>query len=137
MTAAPTERQGTLAPPGPAGTVVNEFIGAIERRDLDAAVALMTDDVVYDNVPMAAITGRDQVRAILGPFVEGASAVEFVVFRQAESAGLVMNERLDRFEIGGKWLEIPVAGVFEVADGKIALWRDYFDLATFTGQSQK
>jgi limonene-1,2-epoxide hydrolase len=29
---------------------------------------------------------------------------------------------------------LPVAGVFEVRDGKIAAWRDYFDLATFTKQ---
>jgi limonene-1,2-epoxide hydrolase len=135
MTAAPSERQGTMAPAGPAGAVVNEFIAAIERRDLAGAVSLLAEDVVYDNVPMGVINGREQVQTTLGPFIEGSSRVEFIVFRQAESAGLVMNERLDRFEMGEKWVEIPVAGVFEVVDGQIALWRDYFDLATFTGQS--
>jgi limonene-1,2-epoxide hydrolase len=134
MTVAPSERQGTVAPPGPAGKIINEFIAAIERRDVETAVSLMTDDVVYDNVPMGVVNGRDQVQTFLGPFVEGSKEVEFVVYRQAESGGLVMNERLDRFLIGDKWLEIPVAGVFEVVEGKIALWRDYFDLATFTGQ---
>jgi limonene-1,2-epoxide hydrolase len=33
--------------------------------------------------------------------------------------------------MGEKWIEIPLTGVFEVKNGKIALWRDYFDLAMF------
>ena len=134
MTAAPSERTGTVAEPGPAGAIVNQFIAALERRDVDAALALVADDIVYDNVPMGAVTGADGVRAALGPFISGAGAVEWLVFRQAEWGGLVMNERLDRFKIADKWVEIPVAGLFEVVNGKIALWRDYFDLATFTNQ---
>ena len=41
-------------------------------------------------------------------------------------------ERLDRFSVGGKPVELPIAGVFEIRDGKIAAWRDYFDMATWT-----
>ena len=134
MTAAPPERSGTVADPGPAGAVVNEFIAALERQDVDAALALVADDIVYDNVPMGAVTGVDGVRAALGPFISGAGGVEWLVFRQSEWGSLVMNERLDRFKVADKWVEIPVAGLFEVVDGKIALWRDYFDLATFTNQ---
>ena len=44
----------------------------------------------------------------------------------------------DRFKIGDGWLEMPVAGFFEVnGDGLITLWRDYFDLATYTDQMAK
>lgn len=47
----------------------------------------------------------------------------------------MFNERLDRFRIGGGWLELPVAGVFEVdGDGAITLWRDYFDMGTYQRQ---
>ena len=134
MTAAPSERTGTVAEPGPAGAIVNQFIAALERQDVDAALALVADDIVYDNVPMGAVNGPDGVRAALGPFIAGAGGVEWLVFRQSEWGGLVMNERLDRFKIADKWVEIPVAGLFEVVNGKIALWRDYFDLATFTNQ---
>ncbi len=28
------------------------------------------------------------------------------------------------------WVELPVAGIFEVEDGKITVWHDYFDAAT-------
>jgi limonene-1,2-epoxide hydrolase len=45
-----------------------------------------------------------------------------------------MNERTDRFEIGGTWVDLPVAGVFELRDGRIALWRDYFDLPTIMNE---
>jgi len=47
----------------------------------------------------------------------------------------VMNERSDRFRVGDAWIDLPVAGVFEVGgDGRITLWRDYFDLKMFTDQ---
>ena len=42
-----------------------------------------------------------------------------------------MNERIDRFKMGERWIELPLAGVFEITNGKISLWRDYFDLPTF------
>ena len=49
------------------------------------------------------------------------------------TGSVVMNERTDvmRRKDGGE-ISLPVTGVFEVVDGKIAAWRDYFDLATVT-----
>ena len=47
---------------------------------------------------------------------------------------MVMNERTDRFLINDDWVEIQVMGIFEVVDGKIAHWRDYFDMAKFSAQ---
>lgn len=117
-----------------AADLVTTFIRAIERRDLDAALELVAEGCVYDNVPMATVTGRDAIRATLEPFLAACTDVEWVVSRQVAEGRTVMNERLDRFETGGRWLEIPVMGVFEVDDDRITLWRDYFDLATFTGQ---
>jgi limonene-1,2-epoxide hydrolase len=45
-----------------------------------------------------------------------------------------MNERVDSFVMGPKKIELPVAGVFEIQNGKISAWRDYFDLASFQKQ---
>jgi limonene-1,2-epoxide hydrolase len=50
-------------------------------------------------------------------------------------ADVVMNERFDRFLVGGRWIEVPVAGLFVLRDGRIALWRDYFDAATYRSQT--
>ena len=65
-----------------------------------------------------------------------ASAVEFKILKSLAAGNVVMNERVDIFQMGPKRIELPVAGVFEVNGGKIAAWRDYFDLATWTKQMQ-
>jgi limonene-1,2-epoxide hydrolase len=113
--------------------VVNAFIAAVEARDLDAAVRLMADDVVYDNVPMPTINGTAGVREFLGPFIESSSKVEFEVLRQLADGNTVMNERIDRFFMEAMTVEIPVVGVWEVQGDKIVLWRDYFDMSMATG----
>ncbi len=117
-----------------ANTIVSDFIAAIVARDLDTAVELLADDVLYDNVPMDDVHGRDGVRAALGPFVESCTEIDWVVHRQVAAGDVVMNARTDRFQLGERWIEVPVAGWFEVSDGRITLWRDYFDEATFRDQ---
>jgi limonene-1,2-epoxide hydrolase len=113
---------------------VSEFIRRIEARDVDAALELCADDLEYDNVPMPTANGKEETRAFLGPFVAAADEVEFVVHHQASAGSIVLNERTDRFRTGDRWIEIAVAGVFEVRDGRIVLWRDYFDLGQFQAQ---
>lgn len=115
-----------------AGELVTAFIRALERKDLDAACAMVTADCEYDNVPFAKVYGPDAIRGVLEPFLGACSGVDWVVHHQAETADIVMNERTDRFEMGGTWRELRVAGLFVVREGKIALWRDYFDLGQFT-----
>ncbi len=115
--------------------VVAAFIAAIEAKDIDTAVELLADDVSYENVPMSPIAGKEAVRATLGAFLGSASQVEWPISRQVVAGNVVVNERLDRFQIGNGWLELPVAGFFEVTDqGLISLWRDYFDMSSYTGQ---
>jgi len=117
------------------GDVVAAFIAAIEAKDVDAAIELLADDVSYENVPMSPIAGKEAVRATLGAFLGAASQVEWPIARQVVVGNAVINERLDRFKIGSGWLELPVAGFFEVDEqGLITLWRDYFDMASYTGQ---
>lgn len=114
--------------------LVTEFITAIERGELESALALLSEDVEYDNVPMGKTFGRNAVGKTLAPFLARYDRVEWVVHHQVASGdhthGVVMNERLDRFGKGDSWLEMPVAGLFVVDDGLITLWRDYFDRDT-------
>ncbi len=117
------------------GEVVTALVRACEARDLDTVSALVTDDIEYDNVPIGVVRGPEGVRKVLsGGVTQAASEVEWVVHRQVESGSTVMNERTDRFLVDGVWVEIPIAAVFEVRDGKVALWRDYFDLETYRRQ---
>ena len=81
-------------------------------------------------MPLPPVHGHQGVRDTLDALLSLCTDSEWVVHRQLASGSTVMNERTDRFEMHGKWLDLPVAGVFEVQDGKIVLWRDYFDLPT-------
>ena len=111
--------------------VVDEFIARVVRVDLDAALELVTPDIEYDNVPMGKVFGPDGIKSILGPMIEGLDEVEFAIVRQVAAGNIVMNERVDRFRVGDQWIDLPVAGVFEVNDeGLITLWRDFFDQPT-------
>ncbi len=112
--------------------IVNAFIGALERLDVDTALTFVADDVEYDNVPMGKVFGPDGVRATLTPFIGSCTEVEWRILHQAASGDVVMNERIDRFHMPKGWIEVAVAGLFVVHDGKITLWRDYFDLGAAT-----
>ncbi len=117
--------------------VVTALIRACEARDLDAVEALVTDDIEYDNVPIGKVFGPEGVRRVLsGGVSEAASQVEWVVHRQVASGNTVMNERTDRFLVDNRWIEIPIAAVFEVRGDRVSLWRDYFDLESYRAQRQ-
>jgi limonene-1,2-epoxide hydrolase len=113
-----------------AAEIVDAFIAACEKKDTEAALALVSDDVAYENVGMSTTTGPDAMRDFLGPFFAGVDEVEWVVHRQVSTADVVMNERTDRFRVGDTWAEIRLMGVFVVRDGLISEWRDYFDVST-------
>jgi len=115
-------------------SVVRRFIELIEARDVPAAAELLADDVHYDNVPLGAVDGRETAAAVLSSILDRCSRVEWPVQREAVTGTVVCNERLDRFEMPHGWVEVPVMGVWEVVDGKITLWRDYFDAATYRDQ---
>lgn len=118
--------------------IVDEFIARIVTKNIDGACELVSDDLEYDNVPMGKNIGPDGLKAFLAPMVEGVEEVQFVIHRQTASGNVVMNERTDRFKVGEQWIDLPVAGVFEVNDdGRITLWRDFFDLATMMDQMAK
>ena len=120
--------------PGP-DEVVTAFIDAVERRDLDAALALVAPDCEYDNVPIGSVRGPEAIRQVLAPLVARTDEIAWPVSRTAAAGTIVFNERVDRFRTGDHWVELPVTGVWEVHDGLITLWRDYFDLETYRRQT--
>lgn len=110
---------------------VNEFMRLVCAKELEAAAAMCSEDVEYDNVPMGKNIGRAAVVEFLSPMVTSMDAVEFIVHREAATGSIVMNERTDRFTRGDASADILVAGIFELNHaGEISLWRDYFDLAS-------
>ena len=111
---------------------VNAFLRAAASRDYDTALPLLAEDIEYQNMPLPPVHGRQAVKDTLEALMAMTSESEWIVHRELSEGDLVMNERTDRFVIGGKWAELPVAGVFVLRGGLISLWRDYFDLPTIT-----
>jgi limonene-1,2-epoxide hydrolase len=116
--------------------VVNKFCVAWSRRNLDELMEYFTDDAEYQNIPMGpAAKGKEAIKKVINSFLPMAKGLEFKVLHTAANGNVVFNERVDIFDLGGgKKIELPVAGVFEVRGGKVATWRDYFDMAMYTKQ---
>ncbi len=112
--------------------VVDRFLDAFAAMDFANALALLADDCEYTNVPIGTVHGHDGVRQVLEPFFAPIHENEFVQLRRAADGPIVFVERLDRHRLDHGWRDLPVNSVFEVRDGKITVWRDYFDLATAT-----
>jgi len=118
------------------GDYVTRFIENIEQSHFTAAMDMVSDDCEYDNVPITKVFGKEAMIQILSDFLAAATKVEWLIHHQVSSGdmehGVVMNERTDRFEMDDRWIELDIAGLFVVSDGKIALWRDYIDRESFT-----
>jgi limonene-1,2-epoxide hydrolase len=116
-------------------SVVREFCAAWDRRDREAILAAFTDDAVYHNMPMEPAKGKDAVRGLVD-FVlsQGPEGISFEIRDIAAAGTTVLTERVDTFRQGAKRITLEVMGAFDVRDGKIAAWRDYFDMARWTKQ---
>jgi limonene-1,2-epoxide hydrolase len=114
--------------------IVRRFCAAWGKADLDTIIGFFTDDAVYHNIPVAPVVGPDQIKATIEGFSAGVESIEFRLDAIAADGGTVLTERLDIFTLANGRIELPVMGTFEVRDGKIAAWRDYFDMAMFLNQ---
>lgn len=118
--------------------VVIDFWKAFDRLDLDAALDLLTDDCVHDDKPIRVNTGKAEIRAFFAPQIEGLTSCRAELKATLAVGDMVMNERIDYLELSdGKKVVLPVMGAYEFRDGKIAVWRDYYDINSFNRQVAK
>jgi limonene-1,2-epoxide hydrolase len=108
--------------------VVEGFLYALRDKDWDAMAAALDDDVIYHNVGLPIIRGSRRTvnflrRGLSRPNVR----FDVKIHRIATEGTSVLTERTDVIEIGPVRLQFWVCGVFEVHNGRITLWRDYFD----------
>ncbi len=113
-------------------TTITRFIEAWSRLDPDELASFFTEDGCYHNMPMGPVSGRDNVRAMIAGFTANWTATQWDLHHVVGSGDVVIAERLDRTQAGDKSVDLPCVGVFEMEAGKIKVWRDYFDLSTYT-----
>jgi limonene-1,2-epoxide hydrolase len=113
-------------------TTIRNFISAWTRLDPDELVGYFTADGTYHNMMAKPVSGRENLRRFIAGFLKGWTATQWDVINLLSRDNIVVAERLDRTRIGDKAVDLPCVGVFEIENGKIKVWRDYFDLATYT-----
>ena len=114
--------------------LVREFLEAVQAEDLDRALSMLDDDVIYTNVSLPTIRGRSGVERVFRPIL---GRMGFRVhFRaagtDATDHGVVLTERTDALIFGPVSIQFWVYGRFEVRDGQITVWRDGFDWRDMT-----
>jgi limonene-1,2-epoxide hydrolase len=113
---------------GTAGDLVREFCAAIDRKDLAAVESLLDAEVVYHNIGSKPAVGRDAALAAVKFQFDMFDPIAFHISNLAEDGDTVLTERIDEITANGVMAPVPVMGTFEVRDGRIVQWRDYFDL---------
>jgi limonene-1,2-epoxide hydrolase len=115
--------------------VVIDFFKAFDRLDLDGALSYLTEDCVHDDKPVGIHKGKEEIRRFFAPQMKELKSFRAELKESLSIGDTVMNERIDWIELqGGKKAEIPVMAAFEIRGGKIAVWRDYYDMNSFHKQ---
>jgi limonene-1,2-epoxide hydrolase len=112
-------------------TVIRDFIRAWSRLDPEELAGYFTQDGVYHNMPAGPVQGRENVKQMIAGFIASWTETEWEVLHLLSQGDVVIAERVDRTKAGDKAVDLPCTGVFEMEKGKIKVWRDYFDLATY------
>jgi limonene-1,2-epoxide hydrolase len=117
--------------------LVRRFCAAwSEDMGANGLADFFTDDAVYHNMPFAPVTGKENIAHNIDSFIRpgppGVESIDFRLVNIIADGPVVMTERTDIFTLSDNSFGLPVMGTFEIRDGKISAWRDYFDTGQFT-----
>lgn len=111
-------------------SVVTDFIAALEALDIDKVLTYVSDDIVYQNVPLKPARGIKAFEKQMRLLPQFATGFKVQMHAMAADGPVVLTERTDVIESRAFRAAFWVCGTFEVYDGKITLWRDYADWTT-------
>jgi len=115
--------------------VVVDFFHAFDQLDLEGALSYLTEDCLHDDKPVGLHKGKAAIREFFAPQMDDLESFRAELKDTVSAGDMVMNERVDWIALkGGKKAELPVMAAFEIRGGKIAVWRDYYDMVSFQKQ---
>ena len=114
--------------------LISQFIQACVRADPDEFASYFTEDAIWWNSPWAPVKGRDAIRETLRRGSQKMAALPWEIRHIVADGNIVLTERVDHFLVNNNKVSVPCMGVFELQGGKIAAWRDYWDLKQFEAQ---
>lgn len=111
--------------------IIRDFIAAWSRLDPAELAAFFAEDGCYFNMPTQPVKGRENVENFIRGFLANWTETQWDLLNIAAVGNVVYTERLDRTKTTQGDVDLPCCGIFEMENGKIKEWRDYFDLNTF------
>ena len=117
--------------------IIRAFVSSWSELDVDKLVSYFSEDGTYYNMPTQPIKGHENLKNFIAGFIRNWSSTNWEIINLIAKDDVVMVERIDITIVNGKEITLPCLGVFEMKDGKIIEWRDYFDLATYTNALKK
>jgi limonene-1,2-epoxide hydrolase len=112
--------------------IIKDFIAAWSNLDSNELVDYFSEDGIYYNMPTQPVQGKEQLKQLIGNFISSWTKTNWDTLNIIGEGDVVIAERLDRTEVGDIKVDLPCCGVFEMKEGKIKVWRDYFDMGTYT-----
>ncbi|WP_127782903.1 limonene-1,2-epoxide hydrolase family protein [Rhodococcus sp. X156] len=117
--------------------VVTAFLAAMDALDIEKALTYAAEEVVYQNVPLPPARGKEAFAKQVRWMGKVGTGFEGRIHNIAANGPVVLTERTDVLKVRSWEAAFWVCGTFEVRDGKIVLWRDYFDWTTVLAASAK
>ncbi len=118
--------------------VVAELWSALYAKDWSGVAALIAEDGHYEDVPApdAGATGPENVVKRLRAGLDPVQRFEHQIHRIAAEGESVFVEHTETWHFEtGEQLRNDFVTVHEVRDGKVLLWRDYWDLGKMMAQA--
>ncbi|HNP58927.1 MAG TPA: limonene-1,2-epoxide hydrolase family protein [Gordonia sp. (in: high G+C Gram-positive bacteria)] len=104
------------------------FLRDLATGRIDEALSVVDENILYENVGLPTVRGMKRftraMHMLNGKFLH----FDAEILNAAADGGVVLNERIDLLSIGPLRIRFWVCGRFEVVDGRIVVWRDYFDM---------
>lgn len=117
--------------------IITEFIATWSTLDATKLAEYFTEEGSYYNMPARPVIGKRNVENFIRQFITNWTETEWEILNIIEDGNLVYCERLDKTKTTAGNVDLPCFGIFEMENGKIREWRDYFDMATFVNGMSK
>lgn len=118
--------------------VVRALWEALSARDWPRLVTWLTDDAFYEDVPTPdpGAHGAENVVIRLRTALDHIERHEHEIHRLLVDGDQAILEHTEwwHFPTDDPPMKLDFVTVHELRDGKVALWRDYWDIATMMGQ---
>lgn len=111
--------------------VVEEMLVSLRGGDIERAMSCMDERIVWHNVGLPKVRGANAVARYMRALAKPGYGFDVTIHNIAADGDIVLTERTDALIWRRLRIEFWVCGTFELRDGKIAVWRDYFDNVDF------